>query len=43
MREALVRILEDAREQQKQNREMKHQLEFDWSDKVQYYHTAHAQ
>ncbi len=34
VREALTNALSDAREQQRQNKEMKHQLEFDWSDKV---------
>ena len=34
MRETLTRTLENAREQLKSNREAKHQLEMDWSDKV---------
>ena len=34
VRETLTRMLENAREQQVSNKEAKHQLEMDWSDKV---------
>ena len=36
VRDTLTRTLEVARDQQKANREAKHQLEMDWSDKVKW-------